>query len=276
MKGFKGISITLGLVLIFSLSLPACSSVLAVFQNPNYVYENGAVLVGGNGKPIELKSNPQAVDISYSALFDFVRQDATDSIPYVAQESAQGAAAFVCSDFAEMVHNNAETAGIRAGYVGIDFADGSIGHAITAFQTIDKGLVFIDCTGPSIYSQLEVGSGVSAAESWDKVGYLEVGRKYGVIGLDWADSPDYAFYLQFAAKWQQLKDQLASYNADVSLYNQEITGKVYRPGSPELTRLRAWESQLAEQSKAIDVLRQQVGDSFFKPLGVVKSFFVHW
>jgi hypothetical protein len=53
----------------------------------------------------------------------------------------------VCADFAETLHNNAEKAGWRAAYVGIDLAGSERGHALNAFQTTDQGLVYIDCTG---------------------------------------------------------------------------------------------------------------------------------
>jgi hypothetical protein len=59
---------------------------------------------------------------------------------------------FVCADFAEMLHNNAEKAGFRTAYVSIQlgpcaYYPTSGGHALNAFETTDKGLVYIDCTG---------------------------------------------------------------------------------------------------------------------------------
>jgi hypothetical protein len=177
--------------LALALVLSGCSALKSALQNPNYVYENGAVLVGGNDKPIELKNNPQAKDVSYQTVLNFIREDPTDSFPYVAKGSGPGVTPFVCSDFAERVHNNAETAGLRVGYVGIDFADGSVGHAIDAFQTTDEGLVYVDCTGPSLFSQLEDDGAAAPNESWDKIGYLEIGQKYGVIALDRAASAKY-------------------------------------------------------------------------------------
>jgi hypothetical protein len=53
---------------------------------------------------------------------------------------------FVCADFAEMLHNNAEKAGWRAAFVGITLSGGET-HALDAFETTDLGLVYIDCTG---------------------------------------------------------------------------------------------------------------------------------
>jgi hypothetical protein len=53
----------------------------------------------------------------------------------------------VCCDFAERLHNDAEIAGLKCAYVAIDLSTG--GHAIVAFQTSDKGLIYIDDTGSS-------------------------------------------------------------------------------------------------------------------------------
>ena len=71
----------------------------------------------------------------------FLLQDKTDEVIYDFNT-------FVCVDFAEMVHNNAEAVGIKAAIVCIVFTDGGPGHALNAFETKDRGLVYIDCTAP--------------------------------------------------------------------------------------------------------------------------------
>jgi hypothetical protein len=263
----------LAVAILLASLLTSCAGLKLALQNPNYIYEDGAVLVRGNESPVELKNNSAAVDPSFSALAAFIRQDSTDMIPYVAKGSPSGLTPFVCADFAETLHNSAEAAGLRAAYVGIDFAGESTGHAINAFQTTDQGLVFIDCTGPSLYSQLEGGS---TADSWDKVAYVLIGQEYGIIPLDKAHSADYSYYLQYKADWQQLKDLLAAYNSDVKSYNQEIDGKVYRPGSVEMAAVRSWERRLIDQEKTINDLKARLGDSFFKPLGQISNYFIHW
>lgn len=101
---------------------------------------DGAILVGADWEPIILVNNPQASNPTWNELKSFLLQDTTDEVKYDLDT-------FVCADFAEMLHNNAETAGIRAAYVCIDFAYELWGHALNAFETTDRGLVFIDCTG---------------------------------------------------------------------------------------------------------------------------------
>ena len=78
-------------------------------------------------------SNP-----TWNQLRNFLLKDKTDEKAYVS-------GVYMCGDFASDVHNNAERAGIRAAYVAVDLPGGY--HALNAFKTTDRGLVFIDCTG---------------------------------------------------------------------------------------------------------------------------------
>ncbi len=102
-------------------------------------------VVGADGEYIELRNNPDAADPSWEALKLFLEQDTTDQLRY-------DEATFVCVDFAEMLHNNAEAAGIRAALVTLDFEGQATGHAINAFNTTDRGLVYIDDTGSPYFS----------------------------------------------------------------------------------------------------------------------------
>jgi len=97
-------------------------------------------LVGADGEPLVLVNNPSARNPSWSQLVSFLKADRTDQICYDERS-------FICADFAEMLHNNAEKAGWKAAYVGIELASEIYGHALNAFQTTDRGLVYIDCTG---------------------------------------------------------------------------------------------------------------------------------
>jgi hypothetical protein len=68
----------------------------------------------------------------------FVKADKTDEKAYTSS--------YVCSGFAQDLHNNAEKAGIKCAWVGCSFTQG-LGHAFNEFDTTDKGIVYIDCTG---------------------------------------------------------------------------------------------------------------------------------
>ncbi len=112
--------------------------------NEEYVRVTRGVVAGADGHLIILKNNPGASNPTWEQLKSFLYKDNTDQIPYVLGK-------FVCADFAERVHNDAESAGIRAAYVCIQVGPSKSnptggGHALNAFQTIDHGLVYIDCT----------------------------------------------------------------------------------------------------------------------------------
>jgi len=122
------------------------------------------------GDFIVLINNKNATNPTYAQLVSFLQSDTTDEYPYIytnrvggsyygTAEShvdlkniqniidgiAQPKNPDVCADFAERVHNDAEMDGIKCAYVCINLSTG--GHAIDAFQTTDKGLIYVDDTG---------------------------------------------------------------------------------------------------------------------------------
>ena len=125
----------------------------------------------------DLVNNPEAKNVSYKELRSFLYEDDTDKNLYLVDE-------YMCGEFAEELHNNAEESGIKAAFVGIQFRDGSIGHAFNAFITTDRGLVYIDVTGSQpgeprpthldrLVSTLEVGKARRAELIWnDGLWYL--------------------------------------------------------------------------------------------------------
>jgi hypothetical protein len=122
--------------------------------------------VGADGYPIELVNNPDAKNPTWKELKDFLLLDNTDSYSYV-----EGS--FTCGDFAEVVHNNAEKAGIRTAWVAIDFSSGGIGHANNAFNTTDQGLVYIDDTGIQDTAQIK-----NSACHRDRIAAVSTGTEY--------------------------------------------------------------------------------------------------
>jgi len=264
----------LGLVFVLVVSVVGC-------KNPQYTYEDGRVLVGGDGKPIILVDNPAAVNPTYAELAAFIERDTTDTNDYLI-DSLIG---YVCADFAEDVHNNAEAAGIRAASVSVDFDGGGEGHALNAFDTVDRGLVYIDCTGQSFSDKLsfhleETDEGFTfvsdSPQSWDAVAYIEVGREYGLIPLAKARALYYSFYGGYKEKWREYQVLLAAFNEEVSQFNQEVKGRTYYEGSAELARVKAWRVELGEQSELLDGLSEELGNVWFEPKGIVKDVWIHW
>jgi hypothetical protein len=125
------------------------------------------------GKPIHLTENISATDVTWKELKAFLFLDKTDELPYIDY-------VYECASFAEELHNNAEARGIRAAFVALFFTDEFTGHALTAFHTTDKGLVYIDCS---------VGT--------DAVAYIEEDEEYGLVPLQMASSFSYDFYRSY-------------------------------------------------------------------------------
>lgn len=144
----------------------------------SHIYTHGVIEVGGDGEPIVLINNPDATNPTYAELVAFIKTDDTDKYSYI---FGPPKIAYVCSDFAEDVHNNAEVAGIRAAWVGIEiegFKGKTKWHALTAFETTDLGLVYIDCTGKGIWTES------SNRNSWDRRARVEIGKPYKVADID--------------------------------------------------------------------------------------------
>jgi hypothetical protein len=158
--------------------IPDLDSALASPQTADNVITK-VTYMKRSGEPLVLTDNESAKNCSWYDLLIFLENDDTDELMY-----RNGT--FVCTDFAERLHNNAEQAGIRAAFVIIDYSDEEIGHAINAFETTDMGLVFIDCTGSTEKNNGRI--------NWDKMAYVKEGEKYAVVSLDYAKEAGYDFY----------------------------------------------------------------------------------
>ncbi len=255
------------LLLLLPAALTAC-------RNPGYIYnDDGAVECGGDGQPIVLTRNPDAVDPTFDELVAFLEQDQTDQHPYVEGR-------YVCADFAADVFNHAEKAGIRAGWVGITFEDTSVGHAIDVFETTDRGTVYVDCTNGAASDPED------RAGSWDMIAYLEVGRTYGVIpvaqvvatGMDYYPLT-YDYYTERETAWESYAAALDSFNADVSAFNAATGGRTFIIGSAEYHRMTDWKEQLQAREKDLKAYQSEYGDDWYQSeysSYTVKDIAIHW
>jgi hypothetical protein len=75
-------------------------------------------------------------DPTYKEMLRFLEDDDTDEAEYITGE-------YECIEFTTDLCNRAEEKGIRCAYVSVRFPGGR-GHAIVAFNTIDKGLIYIE------------------------------------------------------------------------------------------------------------------------------------
>jgi hypothetical protein len=191
-----------------------------------------------------------------------------------------GPDAFVCSDFAEAVHNNAEAAGIKAAWVSLTFEGTKEGHALDAFETTDKGLIYIYCTNSS------GAENQGAPHSIDAIAYVETGKKYGVLpvarvlaaGID-SYPLEYDFYAYCDKAWQEYETKLKSYNDEADRYNKETGGRVYIVGTPEANRVSAWKQALLTAQRDLESLKAQSGDRWLESeysSYLIKNVNIHW
>ena len=215
----------------------------------NYYFYYGLVkydglYISGTDGLVILINNKNAKNPTYQELENFLNDDDTDSYTYRLSpllasliygdphdkvdkkyllEIVNGATSppppNICADFAEMLHNNAEIAGIRVGYVCTE------DHAFNVFETTDKGLVYIDDTGESIYPiPLYTPGSVTFGEvdNCDKVAYVEIGKPFGLISLNVAHL--YGFNYEGYEKWL-MKKELFDNKSDE--YDRILNGRLY-------------------------------------------------
>jgi len=274
-----GALVVLSVVLVFALSIPACQG------NTRQLPYNGTY-----GFRVTLENNPNAKDPTWDQVISFLKTDNTDEMEYVASD-------FMCGSFAQEVHNNAEKAGIRAAFVGIDLAGERIGHAVNAFNTTDRGLVFTDSTGQTAQEyelallKLEASEDSSGGSDpgGDRMAYVQQGRELGFISLNVNPSPEYAYYenysiksRDFEAKLTDFNNKVQSYNADVQDFNRWVGGTTFIAGSSEARRAGEWKNQLKMslyllKSEEADLDREKAElGPIWEPMGTVSNIDIRW
>lgn len=97
--------------------------------------------------------------ITWKELADFLVRDHTNWHTYDAEN-------YNCMDFAIDLVNNARAENIKSWLVGVDFYNGDKGHAFVAFDTSDKGVIFVEPQADYTYSNLKVG--LDLCDDWGK------------------------------------------------------------------------------------------------------------
>ena len=64
------------------------------------------------------------------------------------------------------------------------------------------------------------GNEGDANREYDKIAYVVRGRRYGLIGIGKATSPEYWFYEKYTEKWEEYEWELEAYISDVEEYNE--------------------------------------------------------
>lgn len=200
-------------------------------------------------------SNP-----TWSELEEFLRLDDTDTLLYVEDS-------FDCSGFTITLRDHAWRCGIRCAYVEVGFSQAE-GHALNAFETTDKGLIYVDNFED------------------DKIAYVGLHQLYGAIQLDGAKSEyiacsgspaefwgsltysthpnpfSYDYYIDYQRRSKFYEESIDAYNEAVDKYNA---------GS------KKWSySQLTKWLENLEALEQDLGSISYEPMGMVESVEVYW
>ncbi|WP_174591062.1 AN1-type zinc finger domain-containing protein [Methanocella conradii] len=109
--------------------------------------KKGAIMVYPNGSRCHITEHRDAKDPTYAQLISFLLNDHTELDTYIP-------GSYVCENFAIRLHDNAESNLIRAHLVNVEFYGQSSGHMIVAFNTVDRGTVYIDDTGNTIEQKM--------------------------------------------------------------------------------------------------------------------------
>lgn len=239
------------------------------------------------GEQIYLTNNENATDPTWQQLISYLVADKTDSNDY-------SLFSFPCGAFAEEVHNNAEALGIRAAWVAVDFqGDGEV-HALNAFHTTDRGIVFVDCTSsyrsdipyPMIFDPTTGETKEYEPErlpTYDKIAYVVVGKKYGVITLDKAGSSSYSFYEGYVQDLESYERGVNEYNKRVGEYNKRageyismLGGRSVISNKSEYRKLKRMHDELEEERVELESQREILGGYRWEPLGITSHVEIYW
>jgi hypothetical protein len=241
---------------------------------------------------VQLINNGTATDPTWQQLESFLIADKTDEKEYVT-------GTFMCGAFAEELYNNAEAAGIKAAWVSVSLEGESEGHALNAFYTTDRGLVYIDCSGQTAQNPTQsVGMNSTSPEglrvygeasSWDKVAYVAVGKELGFVSLDVASCPQYVCYedyeqskASFEAALNDYNQEAQDYNSEVVAFNEWVAGRVFIEGTSDAARAHQWSEELGQEKDNLTALAATLDEqgkslgAFWQTLGIVSKVDIYW
>jgi hypothetical protein len=192
---------------------------------------------------------------TWDELKSFLASDSTDQLPYIA-------GSFVCGDFAQTLHNKAESTGIRCAIVIINFTDGSESHALNAFMTSDKGLVYIDDTG-------QTPTGITSCK-YDGVGYPLVGQPYNSVDINFVTGLGYSDYISLKASFNKYQSDVTALNAlEKKFENMPQT-------NASAAEVEATKNQIESEIKRLDAIRETLPKCWRGEMGIVSKIETFW
>lgn len=104
----------------------------------------------GSATAASITPSGNLLPVSWKDLVAFLEKDHTNWNKYVPGK-------YMCLDFSTDLVANATGQGIEAWIVAVDFTSGGPGHAFVAFQTTDRGIVFVEPQADDTYPVVKVG-----------------------------------------------------------------------------------------------------------------------
>jgi hypothetical protein len=235
-----------------------------ILANGKYVTGGytGAVIHG----PVIIKSNPDAHDPTWAEVISFIYTDNTDSHPYYPDN-------YVCADYAAQFYENAQNRGLKCGFVVLDGVD----HGINAFNTTDKGLIYIDYTGKQ-YNPKWTYNGVL---NYKKIAYIKEGSVLGVISFDTVISNnlgfDYPTFVTWKIKADAFEAEVSAFSSDVSNFNVFVKDRIFAAQSPDLEKAETWQQKLKDQRAKLIEEDKLIGPVWdLTKMGIVTGTEVFW
>jgi len=220
--------------------------------------QDGGYMVDSAGQPIIVPLSHGVHNPTFLEVYTFAKTNTLSDLSYEPGK-------YMCTEYALETRKEALAIGLKCAIVNIQFSQG-IGHAMTAFQTTDKGLVFLDLTG---------GTGEHQPGNYNTIGYVQVGKPYGRLPLDIGaiDPSHYARYEETTSVWDKLQAkndaikqahiQMDRRNAELKAELQKInTLKDQSQSNDDSAQVNEdvakYNSQLAEFRKTCDALNHEV------------------
>lgn len=125
------------------------SEVEVAFDNLNvYLYDPANPFTPASP---ELTPTPEYHSISWKQLTQFLADDHTNWREYDLED-------YNCMDYAIDLVANARFSSIDAKIVTVQFVNQETGHAFVAFETSDRGTIFVEPQGDNTYSNVDIGN----------------------------------------------------------------------------------------------------------------------
>ena len=175
-----------------------------------------------SGETINLTNNDNAYAHTWQEVVTFLQRDTTDEEAYRPEHE--------CGFFAEELHNRAEYYGFRTAFVVVEFETGEP-HALNAFDTIDYGLIYVDCTGKGQFDMPVTDTEFAPVEHWDKIAYIKEGEKFSLISLGYTE-------MNFSYEWHTVcRKRLTNFERDLTQFiddSQDYEEELYYANLPFL------------------------------------------